>query len=595
MRTEAIHSTRPLDERGFSAATLDVLAHASLDPVSFGSPAAAEQSLSPDLVTGYAIKSWYVWKERKLKNHETHPDLERSFYEVEAEREDWLRHLAVGKLSYYSAFITREGLEVMTALGRRGESLAVLEQEPLPSWLPHRVQPNAAFGESVRGTLARLHHENWLNANARGGYYHRCNHEWSEYAPEVAEEWRSVDLVQVDEDCKALAALAEQEPELYAALHRRCLPSVRDDEGWPRFFQEELALRVRNPNAPVVPLNPGSQCHEPLTPEQFTAVIELAAQGGPPVERFYDFHCILDELMVSAFEREVVRRLLYEPQDRAANSALRSTERIIANADCRRAVAQALCELVREGEITSALPLEWLVPMVEDRMRSRSDAALQETLKQAPVERAHSSFARAFPAFIPGASPAQDVRWQERWLDAHLPAFHQLTQGFPVGGPPGPERSSREALDHHTWCFRSGLSLAMLGIIQGFRPEAVDHLRALGQLMIQRGVRPVREAGFGPELGVALGDGSFARMNPELREELTREYRAAELDAELRTSAVLQTESRWKRSRMRASLDPEPHAATWREPYLNVYAFALALGMLSPSDYQRVRAGCWNT
>lgn len=286
----------PLLSGSSSRATIGALATEHL-PASFKrvleSPRSVEAALSPELVTTFSEASYLLsWRARKAANCENDPRSQRAFVSLDPAEIDFIRNLSNGKLAYLVTFVTRQGLSAMIELGEREQPLS-------------RLSDLAGFkakesSEDIRETLARLHHENWLNQNAVLERVNRWNHEWGEY-PEDLHEGCEIDRVQVDMDCRALAGLP-------ANLREHLLSLASPGDG-SSFFHAARFLSVRSP-APVQHDREGAQFTRNRERDE---LVELAktVMASPGGARFYEIHAVLDRLETSSRDRTIIQNLLY--------------------------------------------------------------------------------------------------------------------------------------------------------------------------------------------------------------------------------------------------------------------------------------------
>jgi hypothetical protein len=279
-----------------SRATIGALAAEELPASSrsiLESPRSVEAALSSELVTTFSEASYLLsWRARKAATGEFDTRSQRALVSLETTEIDFIRNLSNGKLAYLVTFVTREGLSALIELGER--------EQPLSKLSDLEVFKAKESPEDIRETLARLHHENWLNQNAVLERVNRWNHEWGEY-PEDLFEGYEIDRVQVDMDCRALAGLPE-------SLRERLLSLASPGDG-SSFFHADRFLSVRSP-APVQHDREGAQFARNRERDE---LVELArtVMTSPGGARFYEIHTVLDRLETSLRDRAIIQNLLY--------------------------------------------------------------------------------------------------------------------------------------------------------------------------------------------------------------------------------------------------------------------------------------------
>lgn len=331
----------PLLPGSSSRATIGALATEDL-PESLkrvlDSPRSVEATLSPELVTSFTEASYlYSWRARKKATREDDTRSQRSFVSLDSAEIDFIRNLSNGKLAYLVTFVTREGLSAMIELGER--------EQPLSRLSDLGGLKAKESSDDIRETLARLHHENWLNQNAVLERVNRWNHEWGEY-PEDLYEGYEIDRVQVDMDCRALAGLT-------ANLREHLLSLAAPGDG-SSFFHADRFLSVRS-QAPVQHDREGVQFTRNRERDE---LVELArtVMASPGGARFYEIHSVLDRLETSSRDRTIIQNLLYRGGERIGEdeflSAIDKLSRLpnyISQIDAPAILAQLVSQGTGEG------------------------------------------------------------------------------------------------------------------------------------------------------------------------------------------------------------------------------------------------------
>lgn len=333
---------------GLSASTIGMLHRAELPPVQralLTNPAEVEQRLTPELITTFAEANFtHGWKARQHLSGEAHPDAAREYDDLPPHTIDFTRHLASGKLSYYLAFITREGLVAMRELGEKNLSLSEIKLDAKDERF--RFFAAADSGESVQDTLARLERENWLNQNAVLRRVHQWNYEWNA-CPPGREFGDGLSRIQADMDCCALAALSEE-----AFAHFLSLSAPGDGR---QFFHQDRFLHVRN-GIPVQPLDAGQRFRGEFDIQQLSEIFERLSLSKA-ADHFFEIHGVLDGYKVPARERAIIRETLY------CNDGFRIDDQE------RRVLLDVVAELAREKISIGLLDVASVVALINERAK----------------------------------------------------------------------------------------------------------------------------------------------------------------------------------------------------------------------------------
>lgn len=507
--------TPRLKPDGLSAATLDRLRLLLPEErrSSFTNPLTSERVLTPGLITDFAEKNYNLaWKKRKEVSGEVDGREDRRYQKLSAEEIDFTRHLSNGKLCYLVALVTREGLQELIRLGELGQPLSELNF------------PNA---DNIRDTLARLHHENWLNLNARLKRVSPWNYEWGKHPPEKAHGYE-LQRVQVDMDCRALAALSASDRERLLDL---ATPGNGSD-----FFHSDKLLSVRS-HEPVQASDAGHQFQENRSK---AALIELISNlaVSPGAHLYYEIHGILDGLEVSAHDRQIIKKLLYSA----------------------------------DGQRISGKESELLL----ERLKSE-DALERSSLTVQDMSPSRESFHTAFPAEL-----------LKRWQTLFIPSYRVLMEGFTAGYA---ARTSEDA-DHFSFfdSEKSNGVLEYLrsyrGKVAGFLRELGMEMRDNGVISYAVSKHDPLEG------VLLYNQKRLVIPNPLLdnltyshrRLILSLQEKARDYPAEV-------TMKRWKPVMMRQYEDPVP-SADWKKDRFAIYGLALALSNLEPQDFSVISSAC---
>lgn len=532
------------------------------------STAAARHIFSPELIESLSLSSFLSWKERNIALGKDHPDHHRSFHEIEQQNGGFLEQLTVGRLTYFSNFITREGLAAMIALGERGESLEGLDSFcETPGYRSVESDNSTGSPETIHATLARLDHENWLNVVSSREQYRSNGGEWEK----LPAAQKALNFEGVDRQARGIALLCDD--------HRQRLLDLSQPGDGNAFFHHGISLSVRS-SEPVFAANAGADFHADYSPQEFLIVCREIAHGSA---RFYRSHALFDRLGIPSAERQLIQRLLFTTEGSPLPPAQRRESLDAFSQACR---------------LTDRAGLDELVARAEDLLDRANRTTPEETKHQLKISLspAHPSFREAFPrcAYQSGGVL---VDFQAGWLAHYLPKYAELSDGF----SPRPENLARSefaqpvsAKPRGATTLREQHAIEVLALLQGYPTSAVRHLHAIGSAMFDQGVLGFREQPFSSLEGMHLRTGGTAKIDETLAHSLCYGVRRIMLDLSRDPQfAPDMTDRPWKSEKPRIKrLFSDRPDASWESDHRTLYALALAIGTLQENDYTYLRSVC---